>query len=67
MRTGVDPIHLYISIVAQSQLHISNRYTLSAIFGRGLGDREWLKERRRHAQELILGYLTADKPNRKGA
>ena len=67
MRPGVDPIHLYVSIVAQSQLHISNRYTLSAIFDRDLGDREWLKEHRRHAQELILGYLTADKPNRNGA
>lgn len=58
MRTGVDPIQLYISIVAQSQLHISSRYTLSAIFDRDLGDEAWLAERRRHAQDVILGYLT---------
>lgn len=58
MRTDVDPIQLYISIVAQSQLHISNRYTLSALFERDLGDKDWLAERRQHAQDVILGYLT---------
>jgi AcrR family transcriptional regulator len=67
MRAGVDPIQLYISIVAQSQLHISNRYTLSAIFDRDLGDRDWLEERRSHAQELILGYLACGQPRRPGA
>jgi len=67
MRPDIEPIQLYISIVAQSQLHISNRYTLSAIFDRDLGDREWLRERRRHAQGLILGYLTGARPGRNGA
>jgi len=59
MRAGVDPIQLYISIVAQSQQHISNRYTLSALFDRDLGDKDWLAERRRHAQDVIVGYLTS--------
>ena len=58
MRSDVDAIQLYISIVAQSQLHISNRYTLSAIFDRDLGDPAWIEERRRHTQDVILGYLT---------
>lgn len=58
MRTDVDPVQLYMSIVAQSQLHISNRYTLSALFDRDLADPDWMAERRRHAQDLILGYLT---------
>ena len=58
IRKDVDAVQLYVSIVAQSQLHISNRYTLSAIFDRDLGDPAWLADRRRHAQDVIMGYIT---------
>jgi AcrR family transcriptional regulator len=59
-RKGVDPVQLYVSIVAQSYFHVSNRFTLSAMFDMDLTDESWLAERRRHAQELILTWLTAD-------
>ncbi|WP_052764085.1 TetR/AcrR family transcriptional regulator [Microvirga massiliensis] len=59
-RKGIDPVQLYISIVAQSYFHVSNRFTLSAMFDKDLTDESWLTERRRHAQELILTWLTAD-------
>ncbi|HEX6981019.1 MAG TPA: TetR/AcrR family transcriptional regulator [Alphaproteobacteria bacterium] len=58
-RADVDPIQLYVSIVAQSYFHVSNRYTLSAIFNKDLGDDAWLEQRRAHAQDLILAWLTA--------
>jgi TetR/AcrR family transcriptional regulator len=58
-RTDVDPIQLYVSITAQSYFHVSNRHTLSAMFDRDLGDRAWLSERRRHAEDIILTWLTA--------
>lgn len=62
-RGNVDPVQLYVSIVAQSQLHISNRYTLSILFDRDLADPDWLAARRVHAQSVILDYLTA-RPSR---
>lgn len=61
-RAGVDPVQLYVSIVAQSQLHISNRHTLSVLFNQDLTDPDWLAERRAHTLELLINYLTAE-PN----
>lgn len=58
-REGVDPVQLYVSIVAQSQLHISNRHTLSVLFDQDLGASGWLAARRAHTLEILLGYLTA--------
>jgi AcrR family transcriptional regulator len=59
-RSGVDPIQLYVSITAFSYFHVSNRYTLSAMFDKDLGDEKWLHERRKHAQDVIVTWLTAD-------
>ncbi len=58
MRSGVDPIHLYVSITALSYFHVSNRYTLSAVFDEDLGDLKWLDKRRRLAQDVIVTWLT---------
>ena len=58
-RGGIDPVQLYVSIVAQSQLHISSRFTLSFLFDRDLTDEEWLVERRKHTLEMIIAYLTS--------
>lgn len=59
-RAGVDPVQLYVSIVAQSQLHISNRHTLSVLFDRDISDPEWLEARKAHTVEMLLTYLTAN-------
>ncbi|MGE0752696.1 MAG: TetR family transcriptional regulator [Variibacter sp.] len=61
-RTAIDPIQLYISITALSYFHVSNRYTLSAMFDRDLSNEAWLGERRAHAQSLLLSWLA--KPSR---
>jgi AcrR family transcriptional regulator len=58
-RSGVDPIDLYVSTTALSYFHVSNRYTLSAMFDKDLGDPKWLEGRRRHAQDVIVTWLTA--------
>lgn len=57
VRKNVDPMQLYISILSLSYVHVSNRHTLSITFQRDLGDPKWLAERRRHAREVILGFL----------
>jgi AcrR family transcriptional regulator len=56
-RRGVDAIQLYVSLVALSQLHILNRYTLSVIFDEDITDAEWLRKRRGHVEDVLLAYL----------
>lgn len=58
-RHGVDPLQLYISILALSYIHLSNKYTLSITYGQDLGDPEWLAERREHVKTMVLSYLRA--------
>jgi AcrR family transcriptional regulator len=65
-RKDVDPINLYISITALSYFHVSNRYTLSAMFGKDFSDPAWLKDRRDHAQDMIFTWLTAKTTKRAG-
>ena len=56
-RNGVDPIQLYVTIASLGFFYLSNRFTLSTIFGRDLSEREALAERGKHIEEVVLGYL----------
>jgi AcrR family transcriptional regulator len=56
-RAGVDPVQLYISIASLSYFYLSNRYTLSTIFGRDLLAPRERAERLGHMTDLVLGYL----------
>jgi TetR/AcrR family transcriptional regulator len=56
-RPDIDPLQLYVSMVALSYFHLSNAYTLSAIFQTNLQSNKWRSERRRHAQEMLAAYL----------
>ncbi|MFT4025672.1 MAG: TetR family transcriptional regulator [Novosphingobium sp.] len=56
-RPGIDPLQLYVSMVALSYFHLSNAYTLSAIFRTDLLDEEWKAQRRRHAHDMLVSYL----------
>lgn len=65
-REGIDPLQLYVSMVALSYFHLSNAHTLSAIFSTNLQTERWKSERRRHAQEMLAAYLLhAPKPPAK--
>ncbi len=57
IRTGIDPLHLYISISALSYFYFSNSSTLSAAFGRELSTPSERKLRRSHCVEVILSYV----------
>jgi AcrR family transcriptional regulator len=61
-RRGVDPVQLYITILAVSNIHLSNRYTLSTMFQLDLADAGWLEERCAHARAVVLGYLRPEEP-----
>jgi AcrR family transcriptional regulator len=56
-RPDVDPVHLYITIAALGFFYLSNRYTLSAIFLRDLGEKEELAAWEQHMTTVVLAYL----------
>lgn len=57
-RRGVDPVQLYISIAALGYFYLSNKHTLSTIFGRDLMQAQALKQRLAHMTGLVLAYLS---------
>lgn len=56
-RADFDAINLYISVAGISYFFFSNNHTLSAIFGKPLGTRAALVQRRRHVIEFALNAL----------
>lgn len=58
-RSGVDPVHLYISIAGVSYFYFSNIHTLSVVFDVPLNTKKEMNTRRRHVVDVILGYLRA--------
>jgi AcrR family transcriptional regulator len=56
-RRDVDPVQLYVSIAALGYFYFSNIHTLSTIFGRDLSAPRRIAERKRHAADMVLGYL----------
>ena len=56
-RAGVDPMQLYISVVALGHFYVANRHTLSTIFGAALDTEAAIAAREAHITEVVLGYL----------
>jgi AcrR family transcriptional regulator len=56
-RDAVDPLQLYISIVALGHFYVANRHTLSTIFGTALDTEAAIAAREAHVVEVVLGYL----------
>ena len=60
----VDPLQLYVTIVAISAHHLNSAHTLSATFGENLADRDWRAARRAHAVSFVLHGLGATESRR---
>jgi AcrR family transcriptional regulator len=56
-RPDVDPVQLYITIAALGFFYMSNRHTLSTIFGRNLAAADQLQARGAHIADVVLAYL----------
>lgn len=56
-RSAINPIDLYVSIASLAAYHISNRYTLSALFGTDIGSARAARRRRLHVADVILRYV----------
>jgi len=57
-RKDIDPVELYISISALGYFYLSNRYTLSLLFGRDLKAPENVARRKAHIVDIVISYLT---------
>jgi TetR/AcrR family transcriptional regulator len=56
-RRGIDPLQLYVSMVALSYVHLSNAPTLSHLFGTSMTSTAWKAQRRKHATEMMIAFL----------
>ncbi len=56
-RPDVDPVQLYVTIAALGFFYLSNRHTLSTIFGRDLSAAKSLAVREEHIVDVVLNYL----------
>jgi AcrR family transcriptional regulator len=59
IRPGVDPLHLYVVMVALCYFHRSNAHTLSFLFRTDLLASSWQNEHKKVATDLLVGYLRA--------
>ncbi len=61
-RPGLDALDIYITIAALGAFYLSNRYTLSAIFGRDLMQAERIEAWRGHIAEVVLAFARPGEP-----
>lgn len=57
VRPGVDPLHLYVMMVALSYFHKSNAYTLGIIFETDLTTDSWQEQHFAMARDVLAAYL----------
>jgi AcrR family transcriptional regulator len=55
--TGLDPLHVYLTIASLSVFYLSNQYTLSVIFGRALGAADALAAWEAHVVRTTLASV----------
>ena len=54
---SLDPLRLYVLMVAQSQFHLSNVHTLSIIFASDLSSHRWRALRMAAARKMLRAFL----------
>lgn len=57
VRSGIDPLHLYVMMVSLSYFHKSNVHTMSIIWDAPLQSRGWLDQYYRAARDMVVTYL----------
>jgi TetR/AcrR family transcriptional regulator len=57
IRRGIDPLQLYVAMVALSYFHLSNAHTLSWIFRSNLQAQRWRHVQAGQAREMIERFL----------
>lgn len=57
IRPGIDPLHLYVVMVALSYFHRSNAHTLSVIFRADMLSERWQQQHRAFASEVLEQFV----------
>ena len=57
IRSGIDPLHLYVMMVGLAYFQKSNAFTLAHIFDAPLLTSKWQKSHYELAQDVLLNYL----------
>ncbi|MCW5715854.1 MAG: TetR family transcriptional regulator [Bauldia sp.] len=61
-RDGIDPLHLYVMMVALACFHRSNAHSLTAIFKLDVAETGWQAQHSRLAREAIIGFVRRPPP-----
>jgi len=64
-RDGIDPLQLYVLMVALCYFHRSNAHTLSSIFRENLSSGAWSEQHKSYAEEMIERFLLREAPTRR--
>jgi AcrR family transcriptional regulator len=65
-RAGIDPLQLYVMMVALSYFHRSNAHTLSTLFRTDLFEPKWQETQKSYAVQMLARFL-AKQPSARGA
>jgi AcrR family transcriptional regulator len=57
VRPGIDPLHLYVTLVSLACFHKSNAYTLSQIFQHNLLDPDWQVAHMEQSHRMLISFL----------
>lgn len=57
-RSGIDPVDMYITIASLGFFYLSNKWTLSTVFGRDLMHPEALDAWGKHMKDVALSFVT---------
>lgn len=60
LHPGLDALTLYVQLVALTQFHISNMYTLSNIFSVDIGAEKWRDQHHAATRAMVRAYLESD-------
>jgi AcrR family transcriptional regulator len=60
VKKGIDPLHLYVMMVALSYFHKSNAYTLGIIFKTDLTTETWQEQHFVMMREVLRSYLRCE-------
>ena len=58
VRAGIDPLHLYVTMVSLAYFHKSNAHTLSTIFETDLLQAQWQLDHRHQTRAMLLQFLS---------
>jgi AcrR family transcriptional regulator len=59
LRVGIDPLHLYVTLVSLAYFHKSNAYTISQMFETDMLAPQWQRVHKEQAHELVRAFLAA--------